>query len=481
MNTVQRLLSNTVLAFISSIVVKAGNALLFILIGRWLGPSESGAFSLATTYYTFVFGLSALGLHEIMVRDLPARRDESGRYLVNYVTLRLLLSIIGYGLLLLGLRLFSPYSETTTQTILILSLAVIPEAVFSICQSLFEAHERLVTPMLAAIASSGIKLLAGFWLLSQGAQVAQIAWVIPIASAASLIVFAPGLARLFRRAPQRLPARLDGAFLRLQLSYTPSFFVIQLFSLLDYQADALLISLMLSEEALGHYTAAQTILLAFNLMPLAIRTAVYPLMSRYYHEAPDKLAVLYDKSSRYLFALVLPLATGVTLLAAPIIALVFGPGFEPAVPVLQISIWAIVFLFLNVPHARLLLIHHKQREAARMLGAVTLLNVALNLILIPRAGIVGAAVARLLSSFALYASFYAYTEATVMRLSMLPALARPLLANALMAAVVWWLRAAPLPIPIAAGGAVYAAAALLLGIVPPQDVVYWREIIRRRG
>lgn len=480
MNTVQRLLSNTVLAFISSIVVKAGNALLFILIGRWLGPGESGAFSLATTYYTFVFGLSALGLHEIMVRDLPARRDESGRYLVNYLTLRLLLSVAAYGLLLLGLRLFSPYSATTTQIILILSLAVIPEAVFSICQSLFEAHERLVTPMLASIASSGVKLLAGFWLLRQGAQVVQIAWVIPIASAASLIVFAPGLARLLRRVPQRLPARLDATFVRLQLGYTPSFFVIQFFSLLDYQSDALLISLMLSEEALGHYTAAQTILLAFNLMPLAIRTAVYPLMSRYYHEAPDKLAVLYDKISRYLFALVLPLATGVTLLAAPIIALVFGPGFEPAVPVLQICIWAIVFLFLNVPHARLLLIHHKQREAARMLGGVTLLNVALNLFLIPRAGIAGAAVARLLSSLALYVSFYAYTHTTVMKLSGRPSLARPLLANALMAAAVWWLRAFPLPVSIAAGVVVYVAAALLLGIVPPQDLVYWREIVRRR-
>ena len=70
MNTIQRLLSNTLLAFLSSVIVKAGNALLFILIGRQLGPAASGSFSLATTYFTFVFGLSALGLHEIMVLSL---------------------------------------------------------------------------------------------------------------------------------------------------------------------------------------------------------------------------------------------------------------------------------------------------------------------------------------------------------------------------------------------------------------------------
>ena len=45
MNTIQRLLSNTLLAFLSSVIVKAGNALLFILIGRQLGPAASGSFS----------------------------------------------------------------------------------------------------------------------------------------------------------------------------------------------------------------------------------------------------------------------------------------------------------------------------------------------------------------------------------------------------------------------------------------------------
>ena len=479
MNTIQRLLSNTLLAFLSSVIVKAGNALLFILIGRQLGPAASGSFSLATTYFTFVFGLSALGLHEIMVREVPARRDESGRYLVNYLALRLLLSAAVYGLLLLGLRLFAPYSDTTTTVIVILSLAAIPEAAFSMCQSLFEAHERLLTPLLASTASTALKLIAGFWLLARGANVATIAWVVPLASLLSLLVFAPGLARLFRRTPQRLPSRLDLGFLRHHLATMPSFFVIQLFSLLDYQADILLISLMLSEDDVGLYAAAQTILLGFNLMPVAVRTALYPVMSRYYVQAPDKLAVLNDKISRYLLAAILPVATGVTLLAGPIIGLVYGPAFGPAVPVLQVSIWAVVFLFLNVPHSRLALIYNRQRDAALMLGVTTGLNVALNLLLIPRAGIVGAAVARLLASLALFLIFYAYTQTRITRVSLLPSPIRPLLATALMGLAVWPLRDWPLLVPVAAGVVVYAAAVLLLDIVPQQDRVYWRELIRR--
>ena len=480
MNTIQRLLSNTLLAFLSSVIVKAGNALLFILIGRQLGPAASGSFSLATTYFTFVFGLSALGLHEVMVRELPARRDESGRYLVNYVTLRLLLSAAVYGLLLLGLRLFAPYSATTTEVIVILSLAAIPEAVFSMCQSLFEAHERLLTPLLASVASTALKLVAGFWLLTRGADVVTMAWVVPLASLLSLLVFAPGLARLFRRTPQRLPARLDLGFLRAHLAAMPSFFVIQLFSLLDYQADILLISLLLTEDDVGQYAAAQTILLGFNLMPVAVRTALYPVMSRYFVQAPDKLAVLNDKISRYLLAVILPVATGVTLLAGPIIALVYGPAFGPAVPVLQIAIWAVVCLFLNVPHSRLALIYNRQRDAALLLGLTTGLNVALNLLLIPRAGIIGAAVARLLASLALFLVFYVYTQTRLTPVSLLPSPLRPLLATALMALAVWPLRGWPLAVPVVVGAVVYAGAALLLDIVPESDRVYWREVMRRR-
>ena len=309
---------------------------------------------------------------------------------------------------------------------------------------------------------------------------ATIAWVVPLASLLSLLVFAPGLARLFRGTPQRLPARLDLGFLRAHLATMPSFFVIQLFSLLDYQADILLISLLLTENDVGHYAAAQTILLGFNLMPVAVRTALYPVMSRYYVQAPDKLAVLNDKMSRYLLAAILPVATGVTLLAGPLIALVYGPEFGPAVPVLQIAIWAVVCLFLNVPHSRLALIYNRQRDAALLLGLTTGLNVALNLLLIPRAGIVGAAVARLLASLALFLVFYVYTQTRITPVRLLPSPGRVLLATAAMGLAVWPLRHWPLLVPIAAGAVVYVAAALLLDIVPESDRVYWREVVRRR-
>ena len=480
MNTIQRLLSNTALALAANVVVRAGTTLLFILIGRMLGPSDAGVFSLGTTYFTIVAGLSALGLHELLVREVAPRREQSARYLTNYLALRLVFSLLTYLLLLLGLWLFRPYSQETTRAVLILALAALPEAVATLCGAIFEAHERLAVPTLVALVNSAVKLFGGFWLLQRGAGVVELAWLMVAAGALSLLIYPPALVRLWRGSPQTGRVRPDGRFGLAQLRQTPGFFAIHLFSVLDYQTDAFLISLLLTETDLGFYSAALTITLAISLASFAVRAAIYPVMSRYAREAPDKLALLHAKANQYLLALALPIAAAVSLLAGPIIRLIFGEAFAPAAPVLRVSIWAAVFLLVNVPNARLLLIDNRQSAAAGLTAVSMTVNVVANLILIPIFGILGAAIARVLASAAFFLSIHLYVRANILRSDFLPLLPRPLLATALMVAAMWPARHWPLPAPLAVGVAAYAVAALLLRVVPAGDLVYWRQVLRPR-
>ena len=481
MNTIQRLLGNTALALVANVIVKAGTTLLFILIGRNLGPSESGVFSLGTTYFTIVFGLSALGLHELLVREVAPRREESARYFSNYLALRLLFSLLTYSLLLVGLTIFEPYSAETQQVVLVLALAAIPEALITICGALFEAHEILAIPTLAAVVNSAVKLIGGFWLLQRGAGVIEIAWLVVAAGLASLLIFPPAPVWLFRRVPQSGRVSPDLAFSYQQLRRTPGFFAIHLFSILDYQTDAFLISLMLTETDLGYYSAALTITLAISLMTFAVRAAIYPVMARYAREAPEKLALLHEKANQYLLAISLPVAAAVCLLARPIIVLIFGEPFEPATPVLQVSIWAAVFLLVNVPNARVLLVDHRQNAAAWLTGISMTTNIIANVILIPIFGIIGAAVARVLASGTFFLSIHLYVRANILRSRILPLLPRPLLATAIMVLAMWPVRNTALVVPILVGVVTYAAAAAILRVVPAGDMVYWRQVLRARG
>jgi O-antigen/teichoic acid export membrane protein len=310
--------------------------------------------------------------------------------------------------------------------------------------------------------------------------VTEIAWLLVIAGVAGLLVYPPALARLFRAFPPAGRVTLERRFSLDQLRQTPGFFAIHLFSVLDYQTDAFLISLLLTETDLGYYSAALTITLAISLMTFAIRAAIYPVMARYAQGAPDKLALLHVKANQYLIALALPIAAAICLLAEPIIRLLYGEAFAPAVPVLQVSIWAAVFLLVNVPNARLLLVEHHQSAAARLTGLSMTVNIVANLLLIPAFGIVGAALARVIASGVFFLSIHLFVRANILRSRFWPLLPRPLLATALMGLAMWPLRDWPLVAPLAAGAAVYAAAALLLGVVPPGDLVYWRQALRPR-
>ena len=302
----QRLFTNTTLAFLSNVVVKFGSSLLFILIGRQLGPNEAGIFNLGATYFSITLAISAWGLHELLVREVSPRREESGRYLLNYTVMRLLLTIVSYLLLLGLLHYILPYSAQTKTVIRILSLAVFPEAIFALCHALFVAHERLLVPTIAAIVNSGIKIGVGYWLLTNQHPVETIAWVMPIGSALSLLVFLPNIIRLLRQVPQRIASRFDLQFSLAQLRFTPGFILIGIFSTLDFQLDAFLISLLLTETDIGLYGASQTIVLGFWMMSSAIRTTLYPIMARIQKENPDRLPRIYRLANQYLLPLASP-------------------------------------------------------------------------------------------------------------------------------------------------------------------------------
>lgn len=472
MNTFKRFISNAALAYTSTVLSKSGNVLLFIIIGRQYGPKDAGMFNLGITYLVVVLALSAWGLHEILVREAAPRLEQSARYFVNFLLFRLFLTISAYGLLIAALRFLLPYNEITTNVIAIISLAVFPEAVFVMAQALFSAHQQLIFPTAGALISSVFKIGAGYWLISNGQAIEIVVWVIPIGSAIGLLVLIPAILLLFKKQKQRASAMPNLRFCLTNLRLTPGFILIGLFSTLDYQIDTFLISFFFTEQQIGWYGAAQTIVLGFWMVAPAIRLSIFPLFSRYFIHSPPKLKVVYQKSTRYLLLIALPIAAGVTILAEQIILFIYGPSFLPAVPVLQVMIWSIIFAYLAVPAARLILVNNRQKQAGIMTGISMLTNLILNLVMLQVIGFMGAAVARTASTALFYFMLLGYSQRFLIKNSFSSLLRGPFIAVILMSVVVWSLRELPMIVPIIAGALTYGAAALLVGAIPKEDRYY---------
>lgn len=101
-----------------------------------------------------------------------------------------------------------------------------------------------------------------------------------------------------------------------------------------------------------------------------------------------------------------------------------------------------------------------------MTGISMVVNVVLNLLLIPRLGIIGAAAARTAATAVLFLQLYIYSQRYLDVDSILPLLIRPALATVVMTAVIWPIRHLPILWPIMIGIIAYGAAAYFLKAIP---------------
>ena len=449
------------------------NVLLFILIGRLAGPAEAGVFTLATTYLV-IFTTVARGLDDLVVRQVSREPDLAPRYLTNFLALRLGLSLFLYCVLLFVVLVAFDYAASTAIPTLILALSVVPDSLTYVAEAILLGQRRFSVPAIVHTSVGFFKLIGGGLVLAAEGELQQIAWLWVTGSSLGMIALLSIAARSVGGI--QWSDWIDWVPLTRNWSTTSSFLLITTMMTLEGQLDTVLLSALHGEAEVGWYGAATTVVSSLVMLSQGYRLAVYPLMTRYALQSPEKLARFYERSVRYLGTLVLPMVAGIVLLSPQIVFLVFGPQFHPTGRVLEILIFSLAFIFLNVPDSRMMLVYDRQDRVFLFLLSSVTINVVLNLVLDPTYGALGAAGARLCSSSIFFLLNYLYVVRFLARSNPLRLLSRPVLATLIMAVVVWLARAWPLPVSISLGIATYTGTLWLLGGITPDDTALLRQI-----
>jgi len=150
-------------------------------------------------------------------------------------------------------------------------------------------------------------------------------------------------------------------------------------------------------DNVGLYSAASRLAESFNIIPLALMTSVLPLLSQYYEMSQKDFERFYRLSFKYLLIFIIPVASFTTIFSDSVILLFFGKGYLPASQGLRILIWAEVFVFVGIVNNSILIAMKKQKIEALFTGASALVNIVLNLIFIPKYGVIAAAAVSLIS------------------------------------------------------------------------------------
>ncbi|NNG15077.1 MAG: oligosaccharide flippase family protein [Gemmatimonadales bacterium] len=235
-----------------------------------------------------------------------------------------------------------------------------------------------------------------------------------------------------------------------------------LLGLLIFNSDLVFLRLFRDLASVGHYAAGYTLISFLLNLGVAYGMALLPTMTRLGARTDGERA-LYHTAQAQVFAAGFPIALGGALLAVELIRQVFGLSYLPAGAALEILIWSIpIALFRNVAVAALVA-RNRQDQVLRTTTGSTVLNLILNVLLIPRFGILGAAWATVATELLRTVLALRFVAEEGLPFVPFARLIRTLVSGLAMVALLVVVRPANLWVAIALGGIAYLAVLSLLG------------------
>jgi O-antigen/teichoic acid export membrane protein len=234
-----------------------------------------------------------------------------------------------------------------------------------------------------------------------------------------------------------------------------------LLGIVIYNADFIFLRVFQGAAAVGYYNAAYTLVTFFLNVGTAYSLSLLPSLTRL-GSVRGEQRELYDTAMAHVFAAGLPVALGGCLLAGPIITLLFGPGYTQAAQPFQLLIWCIPLCLLRDVPLMALQAAGRENRILRVTLLAAVLNLGLNVVLIPRWGIRGAAIATLITEAVRMALALTFVGQEGFGLRWIPRFWRSILAAMAMAAALLLVRL-DLWAAILLGGLVYCLVLAVVG------------------
>jgi len=385
----QNVVSNTGWLFLDRIIRLGVGLLVSVWVARYLGPAQLGLLDYSLAFVTLFSALASLGLDGIVVRELvrePERRDE---ILASAFAMKLIAGAVTFALVVSAITLLrrgDPQVQLLVGIIAVgmifTSLDVIDFWFQSQVQSKYSVYAR--NAAFLAIAVVKIVLLLG------GAPLIAFA----LAALAETVMASAGLLLVFRRNGYWLSLRkinLSRCTRLLQDSWPVIFTGLSV--MLFMRIDQVMLGDMVGNDAVGIYSAAVRLSEVWHFLPMAIVSSVFPFVIQARSGDPE----LYHRRLAQMFSLMTVMALAVaipmTFFSGVLVGFVYGAAYSAAGPVLALHIWAAWFVFLGIAQDPWNVAENLMRLAMVRTALGALLNIVLNLILIPHFSVIGAAAA----------------------------------------------------------------------------------------
>ncbi|MGQ4892560.1 MAG: flippase [Candidatus Njordarchaeia archaeon] len=392
MNTVQRIAKNMVVLFVARIVSMLFGFFYVMYTARYLGPANYGilAFALALNG---IFGVIAnFGLDPLTVREVARDKSLARKYLANGIVLKLLFGTLTFLIVSLVVDLLG-YPEITRKVVYIVTLSTIIAGISNLFKDIYQAFERMEFMSIGQVLQSALSLVFAITAIRLSLNVVYFAMIYLIVN---LIVLGyNAVITTWKFLKPKI--EVDLSFWKSVVREAWPFALTSVLVSIYYWMDSVMLSYMKGNEVVGWYNAAYRIVLVALVVPQIYVVSIFPSLSRYYISKKEGFNEVSRRSLKYMLVLSISISTLVTILAKEIILLIYGTEYSPSSSALRVLIWTIVFAFQNSVFYHVISSMNQQKIVSKISAIGALVNLLLNLLLIPEYSFLGAGVATLIT------------------------------------------------------------------------------------
>ena len=392
-----RVARNTTVRAVAELIGKFATLALMVVLAREEGPAGLGVFVFALAWSELATTPIGMGLDRYFLRRIAAERAELERGLSNVLALKVARAVpIVAASCVLAWAL--GYEGDTLLALYILTLALLLDSFAYTLFAVFNAVERgdLVglTLVVQRILSGGV----GIALLLLGYGVVEVALAYVVASLLGFLLALAMLVRHIERPRITFPAATRRK-LRLR---SRAFAVQEVLSVGIARLDAVLLALIATQTVVGLYGAAYRLLEATVFIPGALQGAFVAMFTYLDDKSDPTIRATFGRAIKLAVILLTPCAVPLAVIPGPILELLFGDEFGQAADALRLLAPCVVLLGVVLIAGSLIASRLDPRILVVRYGIALVVNVALNLALIPPFDETGAAIA-FLATQALFA------------------------------------------------------------------------------
>ena len=470
--TIKTLAKNTAVLSISTIFSLIMGLFTVLYTARYLGSEGFGILSLALSI-TAIFGVFLdIGLSSLTTREVSRNKPLASKYIENIAVIKILLSVLTFGIIILAVNLIG-YPSNVINIIYLITISVIFGSFTGMFNSIFQAFEKMEYISIGTIMNATIMLIG---------TLIFIYYKLDIYALASLYLLSNGIVLIFAFTifswkfffPK---VGIDLTFWKPTLKEAISFGLSGIFIVIYFYIDSVLLSIMVSESAVGIYSAAYRLVFVLLFIPNVFIMSIFPIMSQHFKSSKELLELEYEKSFKYLFAIAIFIFIYGFTFADKIILIIYGTGFNQSILTLQILIFVIPIIFITSLFGTVFGAINKQRFVVIVTGVNALINISLNIILIPKFSYLGASIATVLTEGLGFILLFTYLSKNFLNISIKSNILKTILSGIVTSLLIYYLKISINWIVAAILGVfVYILILYILKIITNEDIEIFKKI-----